>query len=71
MDKIEQIKDQLEWGKENLDSPQDNLSLEDVKYLLEQVEKAEQYKRMLEKIVAFTKYDGNQWYSDAKKLLNK
>lgn len=43
----------------------------DTDWLIEQAEKAEQYKQMLEEIVAFTKYDGNQWYSDAKKLLDK
>ncbi|WP_163538285.1 hypothetical protein [Gracilibacillus sp. YIM 98692] len=31
------IKDQLEWGKENLDNPLDNLELEQVEWLLEEI----------------------------------
>lgn len=41
MANLERIKDQLVWGKENLDSPQDNLSLEDVEWIIEQAEKVE------------------------------
>lgn len=50
MANLEQIKDQLEWGKENLDSPQDNLSLKDVEWLIEQAEKVEALEKRLNEL---------------------
>lgn len=69
MPSLEAIKSQLEWGRENLDNPQDNLSLEDVERLIKLAEKAERYEKVLREIVRHSKYEGNQWYEVAKQTL--
>jgi DNA-binding transcriptional MerR regulator len=55
MANLEQIKDQLEWGKENLDSPQDNLSLEDVEWLIEHAEKVDELQKENENLKQYKK----------------
>lgn len=69
MSGVEEIKAQLDWGRGNLESPQDNLSLEDVEWLIEQAEKAERYEKVLQGIVEYSKYEGNRWYENAKQAL--
>ena len=40
LNRLEAIKDQLAWGKENLDSPYENLDLEDVQWLYERAKES-------------------------------
>ena len=40
LNRLEAIKDQLEWGKENLDNQYENLDLEDIQWLFERVKES-------------------------------
>jgi uncharacterized protein YPO0396 len=45
---LETIKDQFEWGEENLESGIYNLESEEIKWLIEQAEKVEQLEQEIE-----------------------
>lgn len=48
MDMLEQIREQLEWGNNNLERAVDNLLLVDVFWLIEQAEKVEKLEEELQ-----------------------
>lgn len=47
---LETIKDQFEWGEENLESGIYNLESEEIKWLIEQAEKVEQLEQEIERL---------------------
>ncbi|ARA98603.1 hypothetical protein [Geobacillus thermodenitrificans] len=62
---LETIKDQFEWGEENLESGIYNLESEEIKWLIEQAEKVEQLEQEIERLKSLV------MYAEEKGLLKK